>query len=94
MTEETKERLTRLRAIRGAQCATVTKNVGKVNEIIGIVASEHISQLKVISCLLDAKLKTLEEIDQEVLSLCNVNEIAQEIKESEKYVEKVITCQK
>lgn len=97
MTEETKERLTRLRAIHGAQRATVTKNVGKVNEIIGIedlVDSEHISQLKVISRLLDAKLKTLEEIDQEVLSLCNVDEIPQEIEESEKYVEKVITCQK
>ena len=28
------------------------------------------------------------------LSLCNVDEISQEIEESEKYVEKVITCQK
>ena len=67
--EETKERLTRLWAIRGAQRATVTKNVGKVNEIIGIedfAASEHVSQLKVISRLLEAKLKTLEEIGHEV----------------------------
>ena len=44
--------------------------------------------------MLEAKLKTLEDIDQEVLSLCNVDEIPQEIEESERYVEKVITCQK
>lgn len=96
-TEERKERFVRLRVIRGAQHATVTKNVGKVNDIIGteeFISSEHISQLKVIGRLLETKLKTLEEIDQEVLSLCNVDEIQQEIEESEKYVEKVITCQK
>lgn len=69
----------------------------KANQVIGIeefVSSKHISQLKVISRLLEAKLKTLKEIDQEVLSLCNVDEIPQEIEESEKYVEKVIKCQK
>lgn len=96
-TEEKKERLTRLRAIRGAQRSTVTKNVGKVNDIIGdeeFVSSEQIQQLQVISRLLETKLKILEGIDQEVLSLCNVDEIPQEIEESEKYVEKAITCQK
>ena len=44
-TEEKKERLTRLRAIRDAQRSTVTKNVGKVNDIIGdeeFVSSEQI----------------------------------------------------
>ena len=51
-------------------------------------------QFKVISRFLEAKLKTPGEINQEVLSLCNVDEIPQEIKESEKYVEKGIRCQK
>ena len=50
--------------------------------------------MEVISRLLEAKLKTLADIDQVVLSLCNVDEIPQEIEESEKYVEKVIACQK
>ena len=44
--------------------------------------------------MLEAKLKTLEEIDQQVLSLCILEEITQEIEESEKYVEKAINCQK
>ena len=51
-------------------------------------------QFKVISRFLEAKLKTPGEINQEVLSLCNVDEIPQEIEESEKYVEKGIRCQK
>lgn len=44
--------------------------------------------------MMEAKLKTLKDIDQEVLSLCKVDEIPQEIEDSEKYVEKVIQCQK
>ena len=97
--EEKKERLTRLRVIRGAQRAIVTKNVSKVNDIVEDEAftfssNEQVQQVEVIGRLLEAKLKTLEEIDQEVLSLCNVDEIPQEIEESEKYLEKVISCQK
>lgn len=97
MTEEEKERLTRLRAIRGAQRSIVTKHVSKVNKIIEAFlfsSSEQVQQLEVISRLMEAKLKTVEDIDQEVLSLCNVDEIPQEIEDSEKYIEKVIQCQK
>ena len=98
-TEEKKERLTRLRAIREAQCSIVTKNASKVNDIVEDEAftfssNEQVQQVEVISRLLEAKLKTLEEIDQEVLSLCNIDEIPQELEESEKYLEKVISCQK
>ena len=93
-TEEKKERLTRLRAIRGAQRAIVTKNESKVTDIVEDNRRQQVQQLEVISRLLETKLKTLADIDQEVLSLCNVDEIPQEIEESEKYVEKVIPCQK
>ena len=89
--EEKKERLTRLRAIRGTQCSIVTKNVSKVNDIVDDEAftfssNEQVQQVEVIGRLLETKLKTLEELDQEVLSLCNVDEIPQEIEESEKLV--------
>ena len=72
--EEKKERLTRLRAIRGAQLAIVTKNVSKVTYIVEHEAftfssSEQVHQLEVISRLLEAKSKTLEDIDEEILSL-------------------------
>lgn len=73
--------------------------MSKVDKIKGDEAflfssSEQVQQLEVISRLMEAKLKTLKDIDQEVLSLCNVDEIPQEIKYSEKYVEKVIQCQR
>ena len=57
-------------------------------------SNEKVHQLEVISRLPEAKLKALEDIGQDILSLCNVDEIPQEIEESERYVEKVITCQK
>ena len=80
-------------------CAIVTKNVSKVTDIVEDEAftfssNEKVHQLEVISRLLEAKLKVLEDIGQDILSLCNVDEIPQEIEESERYVEKVITCQK
>ena len=73
--------------------------MSKVNDIVEDEAftfssNEQVQQVEVIGRLLEAKGKTLEEIDQEVLSLCNVNKIPQEIKESDKYLEKVISCQK
>ena len=86
-----------LRAIRGAQRSIVMKNVNKVNNILvdeSFNSSKQVQQLEVRSRLLEAKLKTLEGIDQEVLSLCDVEEITQEIEESERYVEKTIECQK
>ena len=78
--EEAKEKLERLRSIRGAQRGIVTKNVNKANAILGgevaqaYISSEQVQQLEVISRLLEAKLKTLEEIDQQVLSLCILEE--------------------
>jgi len=95
--EEKKERLTRLRAIRGTHRSIVTKNATKVNDIVEdetLAASEQVKQLEVIHRLLETKLKALRDIDQEVLSLCSVEEIPQEIGESERYVEKIIMCQK
>lgn len=64
------------------------------DEAFTFSSNEQVHQLEVISRLLEAKLKALEDIDQDILSLCNVDEIPQEIEESERYVEKVITCQK
>ena len=64
------------------------------DEAFTFSSNEQVHQLEVISQLLEAKLKALEDIDQDILSLCNVDEIPQEIEESERYVEKVITCQK
>ena len=60
--EEEKKRLTRLRAIRGAQRVIVTKNVSKVTDIVEDEAftfssGEQVHQLEVISRLLEAKIE-------------------------------------
>ena len=59
--EEAKEKLERLRSIRGAQRGIVTKNVNKANAIFGdeaaqaYISSEQLQQLEVISRLLGSK---------------------------------------
>ena len=72
--------------------------MSKVNNIVEDKAftfspNEQVQQVHVKARLLEARLRTLKEIDQEVLSLCNVHEIPQEIEESEKCLEKFISCQ-
>ena len=47
-----------------------------------------------IKHLLDGKLKKLEEIDQNVLLLCTLKTIENEIEESDKVSAKVVECQK
>ena len=64
------------------------------NEAFTSSFNKKVQQLEVISQLLEAKEKTLNDIDQEVLSLYNTDEIPQEMEDSEKYVENVIKCQK
>ena len=56
------------------------------DEAFTFSSKEQVHQLEVISRLLEAKLKALEDIDQDILSLCNVDEIPQEIEDSERYV--------
>ena len=54
------------------------------DEVFTFSSNEQVHQLEVISRLLEAKLKALEDIDQDILSLCNVDEIPQEIGESKR----------
>ena len=61
--------------------------MSKVNNIVEDKAftfspNEQVQQVDVKGRLLEARLRTLKELDQEVLSLCNVNEIPQGIGET------------
>ncbi len=53
-----------------------------------------ISRLEVIGSLLEAKQKTLSDIDNKINSLCELTEISKEIEESERIVARIITCRK
>ena len=94
--EERKEKFIPLRAIRGTQRSIVTKNVTKVSNIVEdetLTTSVQVQHLEVVSRLTETKLSFLGDNDQEILSLCSLYEIPQKIEESERHVEKIITCQ-
>ena len=96
--EDAKENLERLKAIRAAHRGVITKKVQQAIEVLGdeedTLTDEDFQQLDVIKRLLDGKLKKLEEIDHNVLSLCTLETIEHEIEESDKVSAKVVECQK
>ena len=95
--KEAKDHLERLKAIRAANRGVMTKKIANVNEILGgggVLNDDYVRELNVLDRLLEKKLKTGEERDQNVLSLCELEAIQHEIEESEKVLEKVVDCQK
>ena len=98
--KDLKEKLDRLRAIRAANHGVITKRVNDVNEILQTVDAnetlneEQAKRLDVINRLLEGKLKALQDIDQNILSLCEIEVIPNEIKESERVVARIVECQK
>ncbi|XP_068757562.1 uncharacterized protein [Montipora capricornis] len=96
--EDAKENFERLKAIRAAHRGVITKKVQQAIEVLGdegdTLTDEDFQQLDVIKRLVDGKLKKLEEIDQNVLSLCTLETIEGEIEGSDKVSAKVVECQK
>ena len=78
MAEETKEKLTRLRARRGVS----TKLPKEATELLLQTPEEaDIERSEVTAGLLEEKLKILNELDEAILNVCDVNEIQIEIEE-------------
>ena len=82
MSTESKEKLDRLRARRRGHRGVCTKLEKQAIELIGIPESDNLEKCKVIARQLEAKLKLLSEIDDEILNICNVEEIQHEIEEA------------
>ena len=88
-------KLERLKATRGAHRGVVSKLEKEANDLL--LREEDSStkiRLDVIYCLLENKLKTLSYIDNEIISLCEVEEITKEIEASEEIVARIIGCQR
>ena len=94
--KDAKEKLERVKAIRAANRGVITKKITDVNEILngGTINDDQRKALEVLDRLLESKLKTVEELDQSVLSLCSIDAIQAEIEDSEKVLERVVECQK
>ena len=91
-----KGKLERLKAgIRGV----VTKKINEVNEIVqgteinGTIDEEQSKRVDVLNHLLEGKLKTLQDIDLNVLELCELEVISNEIEDSERVLAKVVETQ-
>lgn len=88
-------KIERLKAIRGAHRGVCTKLERETSDLISQEPTEEItSRLEVISCLLEGKQKTLSDIDEQITSLCDLNDITKEIEDSESIVARIIECRK
>ena len=82
--EASKAKLERLRAVREGHRRYVSKLREELTERLqGHLEAKDYERLDVIRQLLDGKQRILSEADQEILSLCEVEAIDEEIKGSE-----------
>ena len=91
--EKDSEKFNRLRAIRRGHRSVNTKLIAEANGLLeGTLNDDQLTRLDVISRLLEDKRRTLNDINDQVLSLCEVNDIEAEIQESEAIVERIVDC--
>ena len=88
---ESKENLDRLRAKRGGHRGVCTKLAKKADELLHLPGDVDVDRCEIIRSLLEEKLKILTEIDEEILGLCDVKDIEQEIEESAEVVSRILT---
>ena len=94
MAEETRAKYERCKAIRGAHQSSVSKLTKEVDEILVTesLTKEQQSRIDVIHRQLGVKSSTLAELDKEASSLCNLEDIATEVEESETMVANIMAC--
>ena len=88
--------LERLKAIRGGHRGVATKLIRQGEEILEstFLLTEDYERLFVIYQQLDTKLQTLNDYDQQILTVCNVTDIEAEIEDSQRAIEKVMACKR
>ena len=87
---ESKEKLDRLRAKRGGHRGVCTKLTKEADELLHLPGDVDVDRSEIIRSLLEAKLKILSDLDEEILGLCDVKDIEQEIEESAEAVARIL----
>ena len=88
-------KLERLKATRAAHRGVVSKLEKETHQLLPQDDStSKRNRLDVISSLLENKLKTLDGLDNEINSLCPLEDITKEIEESKEIVAQIFDCQK
>ena len=94
MEEEQRKRLDRLRAVRGGHRGVLTKLAKEVDDLLAdeTLSNDSAARLNVIREQLEGKMKILTNLDGEIVSLCQVDDITRKIDESEGIITKLIEC--
>ena len=94
-----KEKLERLKASRGAHRGAVTKVIKEVEKILGPIENTAplepaaASRLNVLRLTLEQKQRLLERYDQEILDVCEVENIEKEIGDSDAVSLNIVSTQ-
>jgi len=94
MSEEAKEKLVRLRARRRGHRGVCTKLEKEAIALLQIHEETCVERSEVIVGQLEEKLKVLNEIDEQILNLCEVNEIQTEIEESAEISDRILNTKR
>ena len=88
---ETDEKLKRLKAIRSGNRGVVTKYIKEAIELLNDEdkSTDTTDRLNTIEKLLTEKVELLKELDVKILDLCDVEDIVQEINETEEVYSRV-----
>ena len=94
-----KEKLERLKASRGAHRGVVTKVIKEVEKILGPIENTvpleaaAASRLNILRLTLEQKQRLLERYDQEILDVCEVENIGKEIGDSDAVSLNIVSTQ-
>ena len=87
------EALARLRATRTGNRSVITRLINEADKILGSDSLDK-GRLKTIANLLEEKLKFVEDLDNQILEACGVEEIEGEIETSAAIVSRVLDAQR
>ena len=90
---ETNEKLDQLRAKRGGHCGVCTKLTKETDKIVHATVIDY-DRCEVIRALLDEKSKILNDIDEEILGICEVANIGAEIEESTEVMARILDAKR
>ncbi len=82
---ENEEKLKRLKALRSGNRAVITRYIKETSELLNEDgdSANTTERLRTIANLLKEKIEQVKQLDREILDLCDVSVVVQEIEESE-----------
>ena len=92
MTTDPKETLSRLRSMRGGHRGTVTRLEKEVDELLNNASAFDVNRLQVIDRQLEVKLTTLDKLDTDIQNHCDLEQLTQEIEESDHVTARILEC--